>query len=277
MMFQRKEVYMDIKTNTTNLLAISAHPDDTEIMAMDGILKAYGSKKYAFYACVVANGTNCVKMGKYTDWTDKEMIEARAQEQLRASQIGEYADLYQLKRTEADIENGEIVLKDIQKILAEVQPDVVYTHNVFDKNPIHQRLAQIVIDAIMLMEEDARPRLVYGCELHRALNWLPDRYKVTFDLSDNKELQNRLIGVYDTRAEQSRNYVKAVLGRKMANATFITGDATSDDEERLIWYGINLTPVVQKNIPLKEFCTKVLSDFNKEALESIKAPNIEEK
>ena len=33
---------------TNNLLAIGAHHDDIEVMAMDGILKAYGSKKYSF-------------------------------------------------------------------------------------------------------------------------------------------------------------------------------------------------------------------------------------
>jgi len=162
------------------------------------------------------------------------------------------------------------VLKDIQKILAEVQPDVVYTHNIFDKNPIHQKLAQIVIDAIMLMDEESRPRLVYGCELNRALNWLPDKYRVTFDLSENKELQNRLIGVYDTKAEQSKNYAKAVMGRKMANATFITTEVDPGEEEKMIWYGINLSPVVQKNISVKEYCTKILSDFNKEVLDGIR-------
>ena len=261
---------MEIKSNSTNLLAISAHPDDTEIMAMDGILKAYGSKKYAFYACVVGNGANCVKSGKYAECNEKEMIEAREQEQIRASQIGEYEKLYLLKHHDKDFEDGANIIKELQKILLEVEPDVVYTHNIFDKNPVHQRLSQLVIDAIMGLDEEHRPRLVYGCEINRALNWLPDRYKVSFDVSDNKELQNRLVGVYDTRAEQSKNYVKAVMGRKMANATFVPTDEDMEYEEKLIWYGLNMTPVVQKEIPLKEFCTKVLSDFNKEVLEGIK-------
>ncbi len=261
---------MESKPNTTNLLSIAAHPDDTEIMAMDGILKAYGSKKYSFYACVVGIGANCQKVGKYADWSDKEMIEARDQEQLRASQIGEYEKLYQLKRADKDFEEGSAIIKDLQKVLLEVAPDTVYTHNIFDKNPIHQRLAQLVIDAIMGLDEDKRPRLIYGCEINRALNWLPDKYKVTFDLSENKELQNRLIGVYDTRAEQSKNYCKAVMGRKMANATFITNEEDTPEDEKLIWYGINMTPIVQKNIPVKEYCTKILNDFNKEVLEGIR-------
>ena len=256
---------------TTNLLAIGAHHDDIEVMAMDGILKAYGSKKYSFYACVLSDGAHFSKMGKYSDISDKEMIETRNQEQIRASQIGEYANLVFLKHTREDIENNEkdVVIKNIQKVILEVQPDVVYTHNIFDKGDIHTLTAIRVIEAILGLEEDKRPRLLYGCEIFRSLDWLPDKYKVVFDLSENKELQSRLIGVYDTRMEQSRNYNKAVVGRKLAHATF--GNSNSSiDEEKLIWYGINLTPVIQKGITLDEYCVKILNDFNKELLEYIK-------
>jgi len=255
---------------TTNLLAIASHHDDIEIMAMDGILKAYGSKKYAFYGCVVGDGSTCNKSGKYAELNDKDMMEVRNQEQIRASEIGEYSKLYLLKHTPNEIVDAEnkSIIKDIKKIIEEVKPDVIYTHNVFDKNPSHRALTLKVIDAIMDMPEELRPRLLYGCEVFRGLDWLPDRYKVTFDLSENKELQNRLIGVYDSRAEGFKDYTKAVMGRKLSNAT-LEYNAASETEDKLIWYGINLTSVIQKNIPIKEFCVKVLGDFNKELLDGL--------
>ncbi len=263
---------MEIKSaNTTNLLAISAHQDDIEIMAMDGILRAYGSKKYAFYAAVVGDGANCLKAGKYSEVSDKEMIEARNQEQLRASQIGEYSKLYFLKHAHSEIEQeeNESIIKELQKLILEVKPEIVYTHNIFDKNPHHVKITQLVIDAINGLNIDDRPRLLYGCEIFRSLDWLPDKYKITFDLSDNKELQQRLVNVYDTRVEQSRNYTKAVMGRKLANAAFVSSNCATD-EDKMYWYGINLTPVIQKNISLNEYCIKILNDFNRELLTNIK-------
>lgn len=260
---------MELKNpNTTNLLAIGAHHDDIEVMAMDGILKAYGSKKYSFYACVLSDGVNCVKSGKYAELTDKEMIETRNQEQTRASQIGEYADLKMLKYSQEDIENDEKgkIVKEIRQMILDIKPDIVYTHNIFDKSPMHKMTCKRVIEAILGLEEEDRPRLVYGCEIFRSLDWLPDKYKVVFDLSENKELQSRLIGVYDTRAEQARNYNKAIVGRKIAHAIFGTQN-TDIEEEKLIWYGINLTPVIAKNIDLKDYCTRILSDYNKEMLD----------
>lgn len=255
--------------NTTNLLAISAHQDDIEIMAMDGILKAFGSKKYAFYACVVGDGANCYKAGKYSDISDKEMVEQRSQEQTRAGQIGEYDGLYLLKHSRDYLfKNRELVVKELAKLISDINPDIVYTHNIFDRSETHRLITSMVVDAIMTMPEETRPRLLYGCEIFRSLDWLPERYKVTFDISDNRDLQLRLVGVYDTRAEQSKNYTKAIMGRKMANAAFAACKEI-DDEEKLLWYGINLTPVIQKNIALKDYCIKVLNDANKELLEGI--------
>ncbi len=258
---------------TTNLLAIASHHDDIELMAMDGVLKAYGSKKYAFYACVVGDASNCNKIGKYADCSDKELMETRNQEQARASQIGEYEDLILLKKSQSDIEDldNTTIVKELQKIILDINPDVVYTHNIFDRNLSHVRLALKVIEAILALPEESRPRLLYGCEIFRSLDWLPERYRVNFDISDNKEIQSRLIGVYDTMAEHSQNFAKAVVGRKLSNATFL-GDKMGE-EDKMLWFGLNLTPVISKGIPLKDYVIKILNDYNKEMLDNIDSKN----
>ena len=150
---------------------------------------------------------------------DKELIEARVQEQMRASQIGEYADLVFLKKSQAEMEDldNTSIVKDLQKMILDLNPDIVYTHNIFDRNLSHIRLTLKVIDAILALPEESRPRLLYGCEIFRSLDWLPERYRVNFDISDNKDIQSRLIGVYDTMLEQSQNFSKAVVGRKLAS------------------------------------------------------------
>jgi len=258
---------------TTNLLAIAAHHGDIELMAMDGVLKAYGSKKYDFFACVVGDASNCNKTGKYAEFTDKELLEARIQEQSRASQIGEYADLILLKKSQADIEDldNTAIVKELQKLILDVNPDVVYTHNIFDRNMSHSRLALKVIEAILNLPEDSRPRLLYGCEIFGSLDWVPEKYRVNFDISDNKDIQSRLIGVYDTMAEFSFNFTKAVAGRKTANATF--QESLMGQEDKLTWYGINLTPIINKGISIKEYIVKILNDYNKEMLDILENKN----
>ncbi len=255
-------------TAANNLLAIAAHQDDIEIMAMDGILKSYGSKKYDFYACIVADFAICDKVGKYAELSDKEMVDVRNAEQIRASEIGEYAGLSMLKHTSKDLEeaNNPIIIKELAAKIKEIHPDIIYTHNIFDKRKSHQNVCQCVIAAIKSLPEEDRPKLLYGCEAIRSLDWLSDKYKVVFDLSDNKELQSRLIGVYDSRVEGLRNYTKAVMGRKMANALF---NNESNDEDKLVWYGINLTPIIAKDIATKDYCIKIISDSTKELLDNI--------
>ena len=39
--------------------------------------------------------------------------------------------------------------------------------------------------------------------------------------------------------------------------------------DKMLWFGINLTPVIQKGVPLKEYCIKILNDYNKELLDNV--------
>ena len=84
------------KDQPVKWLCICAHPDDCEIMAVDGILKGYYSKKYSFALVVTTDGGGSARTGKFKDYTDEQMKAVRIKEQEAASELGKYNSLYML-------------------------------------------------------------------------------------------------------------------------------------------------------------------------------------
>ena len=75
----------------TTHLAISAHHDDIELMAMHGVLECFGKKDKWFTGVVVTDGAGSPRNGLYADYTDEEMKAVRVVEQEKAAFVGEYA------------------------------------------------------------------------------------------------------------------------------------------------------------------------------------------
>ena len=86
-------------------LCICAHQDDCEIMAIDGILKGYYSKKYSFALVETTDGGGSARTGKFKDYTDEEMKAVRIKEQQAASELGRYNSLYMLNYTSKEVKD----------------------------------------------------------------------------------------------------------------------------------------------------------------------------
>ncbi len=75
----------------TTHLAVSAHQDDIEIMASDGVLRCFRQDDRWFTGVVVTNGAGSPRDDLYRDYTDEAMRKVRAHEQKKAAFVGEYA------------------------------------------------------------------------------------------------------------------------------------------------------------------------------------------
>src|SRR5512138_2101994 len=75
----------------TTHMAIGAHQDDLEIMALEGILAGFGSADRWFLGVVVTNGAGSARDDLYANYTDDEMRAVRRREQKKAAVVGEYA------------------------------------------------------------------------------------------------------------------------------------------------------------------------------------------
>ena len=74
----------------TTHMGISAHQDDLEIMACDGILQCFGRSDRWFLGVVVTNGAGSPRDGLYAKYTDEQMRQVRRIEQKKAAFVGEF-------------------------------------------------------------------------------------------------------------------------------------------------------------------------------------------
>lgn len=250
----KKDVFTD--------LVIAAHQDDIEIMCPQGIIRGYKSDAFGLVAVVTADGAGSPRAGKFANVTDKEMKEIRKEEQKKAAELGDYAMLFQLGYNSAqikDVENKNPV-DDYEIILKEYLPSVVYTHNLADKHPTHVAVALKCIEAIRRLPMDDRPIKLYGCEVWRGLDWFTDEEKVVFDLTGYDELLAKLIDVYESQIAGGKEYTKAALGRRAANATYAASHGV--DQYQSVAYAMDLTELIKNDtLDPKEFIVSKIKKF----------------
>jgi len=225
----------------TTHLCVGAHQDDQEFMAYHGIAECFGKNDSWFGGVIVTNGAGSARAGLYADYSDDDMKEIRRHEQRKAAVIGEYSVQLQLNHPSSAIKDttAEDVVSDLTEILLATRPDVVYTHNPADKHDTHVAVALRTIAAIRRMPADARPSKVLGCEIWRSLDWLCDEDKQVLPVDTHPNLAAALSGIFDSQIVGGKRYDAAVMGRRMANATFFESHQV-DTYDALAW-GMDLT------------------------------------
>jgi LmbE family N-acetylglucosaminyl deacetylase len=233
----------------TTHLALGAHQDDLEIMAVDGILACFQREDKWFTGVVVTDGRGSPRSGVYQNYSDDQMWAVRNKEQQKAAIIGEYAAQVLLDYSSSAVKDGanKQPVEDIAHLLKIARPEVVYTHNLADKHPTHVGVALKVIEAIRSLPESERPQKLYGCEVWRDLDWMVDEDKVAFNCSAHENLQTTLVGVFDSQVSGGKRYDLATMGRRRAHATYHASHQT--DVTTGLTFAMDLTPLIE-NITL---------------------------
>jgi LmbE family N-acetylglucosaminyl deacetylase len=234
----------DALSRTTHL-GIGAHQDDLEFMAFHGILSCYDRTDRWFGGVTITDGRGSSRAGQFKDWTDDQIAAERIREQDAAAVIGQYSFMAQLGFGSAAVRDAlqNAVRDDLHRILEASRPEVVYLHNLADKHDTHVGCALRCIEAIRQMPKADRPKMVYGCEVWRDLDWLVDNEKTPMPISARPELARALNEVFATQIAGGKRYDLAVLGRRTANATF--SNAHSTDQESAMQWAMDLTPLIQ--------------------------------
>ncbi len=233
----------DALARTTHM-AISAHQDDLEIMAMDGIAQCFQQADRWFTGVVVTNGAGSPRADLYADYSDAQMMAVRVIEQKKAAVVGEYSAQILLDYPSSAVKSAANTdpVDDLAQLFRLARPQVVYTHNLADKHPTHIGVAVKTIAALRSLPADLRPQRLYGCEVWRDLDWMLDSDKVAFDLTAHENLQMALLGVFDSQISGGKRYDLATLGRRRAHATYHTSHAT--DVTTGLSFGMDLTPLI---------------------------------
>ena len=228
----------------TTHLCISAHQDDIEIMAYHGIAECFGRADQWFTGVVVTNGAGSPRSGIYGQYTDEEMQKVRLKEQRKAAYAGEYACQIQLGYPSSAVKDPSHagVRDDLTAIFRAAKPRVVYLHNFADKHDTHVGVALRSIGVMRALRGEYRPEKVYGCEVWRDLDWLPDERKQALPVSAHSNIAASLVGLFDSQVTGGKRYDLATQGRRLAHATYYASHAT--DVETAVSYAMDLTPLI---------------------------------
>lgn len=254
----------------TTHMAISAHQDDIEIMAYDGILKCFGKNDGWFCAAVVTNGAGSARNGLYAEYSDEDMQKVRKVEQKKAAFVGEYGSTILMDYTSAEVKdpNNRDVIEELKELISDARPRVIYTHNLADKHDTHIGVVTKVIRALRELPAEIHPEKLYGCEVWRNLDWVNDDEKVAFDVSEHPNLAAAVLGVFDSQICGGKRYDLGTTGRRRANATY-SSSHNVDDASALI-YGIDLTPLLKdQRLDMRSFIEAYIECFKQDVSDRV--------
>ncbi|MEK6221758.1 MAG: PIG-L family deacetylase [Chloroflexota bacterium] len=245
----------------TTQLAIGAHHDDLEIMAVQGILACFQQADQWFTGVVMTDGRGSPRSGPYADYSDENMMAVRVLEQNKAALVGEYGAQVYMRFPSSVIKDGQNKdpVSDLIELFNKTSPEIIYTHNLADKHPTHVGIAVNIIRALRQLPPMQHPKHVYGCEVWRDLGWMLDKDKIVFDTSAKPNLQSALISVFDSQISGGKRYDLAAAGRRIANATFFNSHQV--DMVEGLNFAMDLLPLVKD--PSMDMFTYVAQYINR--------------
>jgi LmbE family N-acetylglucosaminyl deacetylase len=254
----------------TTHICVSAHQDDIEIMAYHGIAACFGRPDQWFTGVVVTNGAGSPRSGLYANYTDEDMQKIRVQEQRKAAYVGEYSAQIQLGYTSSavkDAGNPDLVA-ELAAIFRAAHADVIYLHNLADKHDTHVSTALRAVAALRSLSAEYKPKKLYGCEVWRDLDWLPDGLKQPLAVSAYSNIAAALVSVFDSQVSGGKRYDLATAGRRLAHATYYASHAT--DAESALNYAMDLMPLLDE--PTRdpaEYVTSLIDALRTEVLQRV--------
>jgi LmbE family N-acetylglucosaminyl deacetylase len=254
----------------TTHLAIAAHQDDLEIMAFDGIRQCFQRAERWFCGVVVTDGSGSARDAQYKDYSDAAMRAVRRAELIKAAVVGEYGALVLLDHPSEAVKDGRnpAPAEDLRRLLAVARPEMVYTHALADRHDTHVAVALRAIAALRSLPAGKRPVRILGCEVWGSLDWLVGADRVALDVSGQENLQNALLGVFDSQITGGKRYDLATMGRRRANATYFASHDV--DVASGLSFAMDLTPLIQQpELDVAAFAQGLVARFGQDVAERI--------
>lgn len=221
-------VSLEIALSRITHVGIGAHPDDVELIGLQGIGICREQRTRGFAAIVATDGGA-----------------ARRREQEQAARLGDYGLLIQLGYDSAWVRgSGRLNLEeDLVEIARHLRPKTLYTHSLLDRHDTHLAVAVAAIRASQRSGWSQTLERAYGVEVWGSLDWLPENMRIALDVSEFCELSEDLLKVFRSQLEGGKRYDVATRARWVANATF--ADPYGPDRSRLLTWALDLLPIVR--------------------------------
>jgi len=180
------------------ILVVAAHPDD-EILGCGGTIKRLVDEGCTAYALILGEGITSRDEKRDRDERTIEIKELKKQVNEANRIIGvKEVFLHDFPDNRFDTVALLDIVKVIEKVKNELQPDIIFTHYENDLNIDHQITYKAVLTATRPMKEECVKEL-YSFEILSSTEWnypLSFSPDVFFDISDYMEHKKKAMQIY---------------------------------------------------------------------------------
>ena len=254
---EEKEAFAGIRR-----LCVAAHQDDIELMSLAVI---GNSPRGSFAGAVVTNGASSPRTGRFAGVTDEEMVILRAEEQKLVAKKAGYGALALLGYSSSEVKKlaREAVEADLRELILKLSPEEIYTHNPADRHETHVAVFCRTVAALRSVPAEKRPRKLWGCEVWRSLDWLPDGVRTVVDSEKGTAMAGEILQAFESQVEGGKRYDRAYIGRQYANATFFESHSTDEHDcaSNMLDMSVLLT---NDSLDPRDFIYDVIDTFRRE-------------
>lgn len=178
---------MGVKMN--KILVVTAHPDD-EILGLAGTMRKYINSGFSV-SCVIL-GEGMTSRTQHREDTTRDEVDKLQKQTLRATAIVGYKNVFFSNFPDNRFDSVDLldIIKEVNKCVQEIKPDIIYTHHYGDLNIDHRKTFEAVITACRPVGE-YYVKEVYCFETPSSSEW-------NFQYGDKVFKPNVFIDIEDT-------------------------------------------------------------------------------
>ena len=175
----------------SKILVVSAHPDD-EVLGAGGTLKKHISNGDEVYSLILGEGITSRKEDR--DKTSEDDLKALYSDTYDVADIIGFKEVYLSRLSDNRFDSIDLldIIKEIEKYVDEIKPDIIYTHHPGDLNIDHQRTFKAVITACRPVG-DYSVKEIYAFETPSSTEW-------NFNYEENSFNPNVFVDIEETIA-----------------------------------------------------------------------------
>ena len=173
----------------SNILVVAAHPDD-ELLGVGGTIRRHADNRDVVDCVILGEGMTS-RTQKREEW-DKSTLDGLKNQTLKAAEIIGYRDVYFSGLPDNRFDSVDLldIIKEVDRHIQSLKPQIIYTHHYGDLNVDHRRTFEAVITATRPIAEYC-VKEIYCFETPSSTEW-------NFKDGDNVFKPNVFIGIDDT-------------------------------------------------------------------------------